>query len=93
VAGLTEELRLRVPLQTLRSDLSAHLQELQATLVDLINRDYNDLVSMSTSLVGIDDKIARLGLPIGHLKEQFEGSRDESAEYLIALRTLTGERD
>ena len=82
-----------MPLQTLRSDLSAHLQELQATLVDLINRDYNDLVSMSTSLVGIDDKIARLGLPIGHLKEQFEGSRDESAEYLIALRTLTGERD
>eukprot|EP01043_Picozoa_sp_COSAG02_P054499 COSAG02_NODE_6178_length_3750_cov_2.117776_4_plen_526_part_00 len=93
VAGLTEELRVRVPLPTLRADLSAHLQELQATLVDLINRDYNDLVSMSTSLVGIDDKIARLEMPIGHLKQQFEGSREESAEYLVNLRNLMNERD
>lgn len=82
-----------MPLQTLRADLSAHLRELQATLVDLINRDYNDLVSMSTSLVGIDDKIARLEMPIGHLKQQFEGSREESAEYLTNLRNLMSERD
>lgn len=84
---------MRVPLQTLRADLSAHLQELQATLVDLINRDYNDLVSMSTSLVGIDDKIAHLEMPIGHLKQQFEGSREESGEYLMNLRNLMNERD
>lgn len=84
---------MRVPLQTLRADLSAHLQELQATLVDLINSDYNDLVSMSTSLVGIDEKIARLEMPIGHLKQQFEGSREESSSHLMNLRKLMGERD
>ena len=90
---LTEDLRLRVPLETLRADLATHLEELQATLVDLINRDYNDLVSMSTSLVGIDDKIDRLGQPIEHLRQQFEGSRDDAAECLASLRSLTAQRD
>ena len=90
---LTEDLRLRVPLETLRADLATHLEELQATLVDLINRDYNDLVSMSTSLVGIDDKIDRLGQPIEHLRQQFEGSRDDAAECLASQRSLTAQRD
>lgn len=41
----------RVPMSTLREDLETHYKNIQLALVELINRDYADFVSLSSNLV------------------------------------------
>ena len=41
----------RVPMSTLREDLETHYKNIQQALVELINRDYADFVSLSSNLV------------------------------------------
>ena len=41
----------RVPLTSLREDLESHYKNIQLALVELINRDYADFVSLSSNLV------------------------------------------
>lgn len=41
----------RVPMSTLREDLEKHYKNIQLALVELINRDYADFVSLSSNLV------------------------------------------
>ena len=45
------ECRRRVPLETLRNDLSVYLKILQSAMIELINKDYADFVNLSTNLV------------------------------------------
>jgi hypothetical protein len=84
----SKELRAQIPLDTLRRDLDAHLQMLKGTLVDLINRDYNDLVNMSTNLVGIDKQVAESSQPLGVLREQVISAQADAIESASELRGL-----
>ena len=43
--------RKRVPLETLRDDLSVYLKILKSAMIELINKDYADFVNLSTNLV------------------------------------------
>lgn len=40
-----------VPMHTLREDLETHYKNIQLALIELINRDYADFVSLSSNLV------------------------------------------
>ena len=44
-------IRPHVPLEAARAQLKEHLAALHSQLVELINRDYNDFVNLSTKLV------------------------------------------
>lgn len=57
------DLRTFVPLETLRSELRSHFTSLQRDLVDLINRDYADFVSLSTKLTDVDAAVVRMRAP------------------------------
>eukprot|EP00111_Clytia_hemisphaerica_P003375 TCONS_00009640-protein len=60
----------RVPMSKLREDLEAHYKNIQHALVELINRDYADFVSLSSNLIGTDKTIGNLCGPLDQFKEQ-----------------------
>lgn len=80
------ELRTFVPFDTLTSELRSHLGSLNRELVDLINRDYSDFVSLSTKLIDIDASVVRMRAPLLEIKEKilaFQAAVDAS---LVALK-------
>lgn len=52
--------RRRVPLESLLTDLRAFAATLEHELVELINEDYADFVSLSSNLTGIDRQVSDL---------------------------------
>lgn len=81
-----------MPFDTLRSELRSHLGALKHELVELINRDYADFVSLSTKLVDVDGAVVRMRAPLLEIKEKilaFRGSVDSS---LAALQSRLKQR-
>ncbi|WVZ61273.1 hypothetical protein U9M48_011175 [Paspalum notatum var. saurae] len=80
------ELRSFVPLESLAAELRAHLAQLRAELVGLINRDYADFVGLSARLKGVDAAAARMRAPLAELRDKVAGFRAGAAAALAALR-------
>ena len=80
------DLRTFVPFDTLRSQLQSHLSSLKHELVDLINRDYNDFVNLSTKLVDVDSAVARMRAPLSDLREKISAFRDSVEASLVSLQ-------
>eukprot|EP00735_Rhodelphis_limneticus_P003556 TRINITY_DN15042_c0_g1::TRINITY_DN15042_c0_g1_i1::g.24997::m.24997 TRINITY_DN15042_c0_g1::TRINITY_DN15042_c0_g1_i1::g.24997 ORF type:complete len:807 (-),score=163.31,sp/Q921L5/COG2_MOUSE/25.83/1e-61,COG2/PF06148.6/5.1e-32,COG2/PF06148.6/4.1e+03,DUF3510/PF12022.3/1.7e+03,DUF3510/PF12022.3/1.2e+03,DUF3510/PF12022.3/8.2e-19,FlaC_arch/PF05377.6/0.71,FlaC_arch/PF05377.6/7.5e+03,FlaC_arch/PF05377.6/2.1e+03 TRINITY_DN15042_c0_g1_i1:201-2621(-) len=62
--------RAGVPLHALRTDLAEHLNFLHNALIDLLNRDYDDFVNLSTNLAGVESYIEEIRKPLLSVKEQ-----------------------
>ncbi|XP_065176720.1 conserved oligomeric Golgi complex subunit 2-like [Sycon ciliatum] len=62
--------RRRVSLETLHEDLSVHYKALRNAMMELINKDYADFVSLSSSLVGLEKEIGDILVPLGQLREE-----------------------
>lgn len=58
----------QVPLEALSSQLQAYLKVLNGKLVEVINEDYNDFVSLSTKLVNVDGAVTQMQRPLLVLK-------------------------
>lgn len=81
------ELRTFVPFDTLTSELRSHLSALNRELVDLINRDYSDFVSLSTKLIDIDASVVRMRAPLLEIKEKILAFRAAVDSSLVALKS------
>ncbi|EFJ16858.1 hypothetical protein SELMODRAFT_115746 [Selaginella moellendorffii] len=79
-------LRSFVPLEALRGELRSHLAALKNELVELINRDYNDFVSLSTQLVDVDGAVLRMRTPLQELRGKLVTVRDGVDGALLALQ-------
>lgn len=77
--------RKRVPLETLRDDLSVYLKILKSAMIELINKDYADFVNLSTNLVGMDKAISNLTVPLGQLREEVLSVRTAMNEAIQAV--------
>ncbi|XP_021736339.1 conserved oligomeric Golgi complex subunit 2-like [Chenopodium quinoa] len=86
------DLRTFVPFDTLRSQLHAHLSSLKHQLVDLINRDYNDFVNLSTNLVDVDSSVARMRAPLSDLREKIAAFRNSVQDSLVSLQNGLNQR-
>uniref|UniRef100_A0A061S4J7 Conserved oligomeric Golgi complex subunit 2 n=1 Tax=Tetraselmis sp. GSL018 TaxID=582737 RepID=A0A061S4J7_9CHLO len=64
------ELQRYVPLETLKLELDEHMSFLQNHLVEVINEDYDDFVSLSTKLVNVDGAVLRMRKPLTELRER-----------------------
>lgn len=62
----------QLPLPVLHQQLQDSLQRVKADLVDLINQDYADFISLSTKLVGLDARLDGIALPLADLTVQLE---------------------
>ncbi|XP_054725458.1 conserved oligomeric Golgi complex subunit 2 [Anastrepha obliqua] len=62
-------------LEQLRDDLGIYLKDLRASMIDLINEDYADFVSLSANLVGLDQSIANIENPLIQFRKEIENIR------------------
>ncbi|KAK4750699.1 hypothetical protein SAY87_004181 [Trapa incisa] len=86
------ELRTFVPFDTLRFQLQSHLSSLNHELIDLINRDYDDFVNLSTKLVDVDSAIVRMRAPLVKLRDKIQGFRSSVETSLVSLRNGLNQR-
>ncbi|RAL48071.1 hypothetical protein DM860_017862 [Cuscuta australis] len=86
------DLRTFVPLDTLRSELRSHLSSLQRDLVDLINRDYGDFVSLSTKLTDVDAAVVRMRAPLLEIRHKISTFREAVESSLGALNSRLKQR-
>lgn len=63
----------QVPLETLSAELQRYVTVLKSKLVEVINEDYNDFVSLSTKLVNIEGAVTQMQKPLLMLKVQKPG--------------------
>ena len=61
-----------VPLPLLQQEFQESYQRVKSDLVDLINYDYADFVSLSTKLVGLDDRLDSIQAPLDNLAQQLQ---------------------
>ncbi|VDQ04773.1 unnamed protein product [Trichobilharzia regenti] len=57
-----------ISLERLRDDLLQYSNILKSSLIELINQDYADFVSLSTNLVGLDKSINTIAKPLKQLQ-------------------------
>ncbi|KAK4486144.1 hypothetical protein RD792_008812 [Penstemon davidsonii] len=86
------DLRTFVPFDTLRSELRSHLGALKHELVELINRDYVDFVSLSTKLVDVDAAVVRMRAPLLEIKEKILSFRASVEGSLSTLQSRLKQR-
>ncbi|KAG0489862.1 hypothetical protein HPP92_006725 [Vanilla planifolia] len=80
------DLRSFVPLESLGAELRSHLAALKSELVELINRDYADFVSLSTRLVDVDSSVARMRAPLAEFRDKVASLRTVLDNSLLSLR-------
>ncbi|XP_067618665.1 conserved oligomeric Golgi complex subunit 2 [Eurosta solidaginis] len=73
-------------LEQLRDDLGLYLKDLRASMIDLINADYADFVSLSANLVGLDQSIASIENPLMLFRKEVETIRSLVSEAACDLR-------
>ncbi|KAK4687993.1 conserved oligomeric Golgi complex subunit 2, partial [Tremellales sp. Uapishka_1] len=71
--------RLHIPLDELRSELREYLGVLREELVQLINDDYEEFISLGTGLRGESERLRRLEKPLSVLRNEVEHKLDERA--------------
>eukprot|EP00947_MAST-08B_sp_MAST-8B-sp1_P003527 g3527.t1 len=91
-SAFVADVRQRVSLDTLERDLAAHQAELQAALLALVHRDYADFVQLSSSLAGLDDRVASLRMKIMDVGERLGGVRELVGAELDGARRQLAER-
>ncbi|KAK4520495.1 uncharacterized protein ATC70_008008 [Mucor velutinosus] len=68
--------RRHLGLERMKAELNTHLKQLKTELVELINRDYQDFINLSTNLKGVDKDIEELKAPLADMEIQVKGVRD-----------------
>jgi len=86
------ECKDRVSLHTLREDLETHYKSIRVALIDLINQDYADFVSLSSNLVGMEKSIEHLRQPLGQLKEEIVVSKKGLNDELSLIEDKLNQR-
>lgn len=64
--------RIHIPLDELRGELRSYLAELREELVQLINDDYEEFISLGTGLRGEGERLKGLQGPLGGLRGEVE---------------------
>ncbi|GAA5801026.1 hypothetical protein HPULCUR_006468 [Helicostylum pulchrum] len=77
--------RRHLSLERMKSELNTHLTSLKAELVELINRDYQDFINLSTNLKGVDKDIQDLKSPLTDMEVQVKGVRDHFQDVTNSL--------
>ncbi|XP_004523208.1 conserved oligomeric Golgi complex subunit 2 [Ceratitis capitata] len=73
-------------LEQLRDDLGIYLKDLRASMIDLINEDYADFVSLSANLVGLDQSIANIENPLLQFRKEIDNIRSLLNECTFGVR-------
>jgi hypothetical protein len=92
VEAFLSDCRRRVPLDAVLRDLQQYARSLDATLVELINKDYKDFVALSANLVGIAGARDELGEPLRVLWRELQTVRAGVHDAADTLERKLSER-
>ena len=70
---------------TSQAELEGLLSKLKQELVDLINRDYDDFVNLSTNLVDVNTSVDRIREPLLELRATLLAKKQSVDNELISL--------
>ncbi|BEI94590.1 uncharacterized protein CcaverHIS019_0701620 [Cutaneotrichosporon cavernicola] len=84
--------RIHIPLDELRGELRSYLAELREELVQLINDDYEEFISLGTGLRGETERLRGLERPLGLLRGEVETVRDVLKYHQDAVQAKLDER-
>ncbi len=84
--------RIHIPLEELRGELRAYLGQLREELVQLINDDYEEFISLGTGLRGEGERLRRLKKPLKGLSEEVDVVRSVLVEHQEAVQGRLNER-
>ena len=84
--------RIHIPLDELRGELRAYLANLREELVQLINDDYEEFISLGTGLRGEGERLRRLEKPLKGLSEEVEGVRGVLITHQEAVQQKLDDR-
>ncbi|KAG1217453.1 hypothetical protein G6F35_009146 [Rhizopus arrhizus] len=70
----------------MKVELNTHLKQLKAELVELINKDYQDFVNLSTNLKGVDKDINELKQPLYKIENQVKDARHHFQQVIDSLQ-------
>lgn len=84
--------RIHIPLDELRGELRSYLGVLREELVQLINDDYEEFISLGTGMRGESDRLKRLQKPLEMLRGEVEVVRDVLASHQDAVQAKLDER-
>ncbi|RCI01356.1 Conserved oligomeric Golgi complex subunit 2 [Rhizopus stolonifer] len=79
--------RRHLGLERMKTELNTHLKLLKSELVELINRDYQDFINLSTDLKGVDREINDLKTPLSSMESQVQQVRDHFQSVIQSLET------
>eukprot|EP00200_Dunaliella_tertiolecta_P002070 CAMPEP_0202343412 /NCGR_PEP_ID=MMETSP1126-20121109/3543_1 /ASSEMBLY_ACC=CAM_ASM_000457 /TAXON_ID=3047 /ORGANISM="Dunaliella tertiolecta, Strain CCMP1320" /LENGTH=1109 /DNA_ID=CAMNT_0048934475 /DNA_START=46 /DNA_END=3376 /DNA_ORIENTATION=- len=79
------DLRRYVPLPSLQSELENYLATLKTKMVEVINADYSDYVSLSSKLVNVDGAVVRMRKPLIDLREKLQAIQGSVVGELTSL--------
>ncbi|KAL0135016.1 oligomeric golgi complex component, COG2-domain-containing protein [Mucor lusitanicus] len=77
--------RRHLGLERMKAELNTHLKQLKTELVELINRDYQDFINLSTNLKGVDKDIEELKAPLADMEIQVKGVREHFQGSVLKL--------
>jgi hypothetical protein len=86
------ECRKRVDLEQLRTDLEKYFKRLKGAMIDLINKDYHEFVSLSAHLADLDKQLASLSKPLTDISNDTSESRQSLDTELASLVKLLKSR-
>ncbi|KAG1543204.1 hypothetical protein G6F49_011410 [Rhizopus delemar] len=78
--------RRHLGLERMKVELNTHLKQLKAELVELINKDYQDFVNLSTNLKGVDKDINELKQPLYKIEDQVKDARHHFQQVIDSLQ-------
>ncbi len=84
--------RVHIPLEELRGELRSYLGQLREELVQLINDNYEEFISLGTGLRGESERLRRLEKPLKGLSEEVESVRGVLANHQEAVQEKLDER-
>lgn len=84
--------RAHIPLEELRGELREYLGQLREELVQLINDDYEEFISLGTGLRGEEERLIRLGKPLAQIKEEVTSVRDSLAGQQAVVQDKLDQR-
>ncbi|KAI9024918.1 hypothetical protein CLU79DRAFT_813755 [Phycomyces nitens] len=84
--------RRHLGLERLKTELNNHLRLLKAELIELLNRDYQDFINLSTNLKGVDRAMDDLMRPLTRMETQVKTASVHFQQVIDALEKQLDQR-
>ncbi|KAL0275863.1 UNVERIFIED_CONTAM: hypothetical protein PYX00_003587 [Menopon gallinae] len=92
VDDFLREHRGKASLEMMRDDLGSYLKTLRMSMIELINEDYEDFVNLSKDLIGLDNAIHAVEVPLCQLMDEILEVKKDLDDTISSINNCLLER-